>query len=162
MNVGQSQWDTVRTPGDLPRLELVPSVPVFSAPVFFLFLTDHPCFLYRWDCPLCCSHRYLSWEWLLSGEPESAASSEKYNWDNMWPQQGIREQFCTHSRVKLVEPKEMGHFQSEEGPLSSQFTPELPIFQFPVHSSDKLLCYRTTNVLLAYHNLFIASFYFLL
>lgn len=36
-----------RTPGDMPGLELLPSVPVFSAPVFFLFLTDHPCFLYR-------------------------------------------------------------------------------------------------------------------
>lgn len=150
-----------RTPGDMPGLELLPSVPVFSAPVFFLFLTDHPCFLYRWGCLLRCSRRYLSWEYVPTGEPESVQPVSESS-DNMWLQRRIREQFCTQSRGKLVELNEMGHFQSERGFYSAASF--LLNFHFPSHYRDSFkesLCCWATNVFLANHKIFTSCFNFL-
>lgn len=149
MNLGQSQWDTVRTSGDCPRLELVSSV------------------------PMCFPPRCSSCSWLITPAPSTGESARSAALTGTWAGSScwvdrlraqrvlrhttqttcghsIREQFCTHSRVKLVEPKETGHFQS-------QFPPEPPIFSSILQFWQITLLQNYWR--LAYHNLFIACFY---
>lgn len=110
-------------------------------------------------CSAAC--RYLSWEYVPTGEPESVQPVSESS-DNMWLQRRIREQFCTQSRGKLVELNEMGHFQSERGFYSAASF--LLNFHFPSHyrgSFKESLCCWATNVFLANHKIFTSCFNFL-